>query len=71
MNVIGDQHVLDLEGDQDTVAGYHSAFTGSAPTTKGFPGIEEEMGVPGRDGAQVGRQRGVTLRDRGAVSPVC
>ncbi|MGH3926174.1 MAG: 3'-5' exonuclease, partial [Pseudonocardiaceae bacterium] len=43
MNVIGDQQVLDLEGDPDTVAGYHSAFTGPAPTTKGFPGVAEEM----------------------------
>ena len=43
MNVIRDHQVLDLEGDEDTVAGYHSTFTGPTPTTKGFRGVAEEM----------------------------
>jgi hypothetical protein len=43
LGVIGGQKVLDLEGDEDTVAGYHSSFTGPAPITRGFPGVAEEM----------------------------
>lgn len=43
IGVIDDQPVLDLEGEQDTVAGYHSTFTGPAPVTRGFTGIVEEM----------------------------
>jgi len=43
LGVIGGQKVVDLDGEEDTVAGYHSAFTGPAPTTKGFSGVAEEM----------------------------
>lgn len=43
IGVIDSQPVLDLEGEQDTVAGYHSTFTGPVPVTRGFPGIAEEM----------------------------
>ena len=43
IGVIDNQPVLDLEGEQDTVAGYHSTFTGPKPVTRGFPGIAEEM----------------------------
>ncbi|MGH4013138.1 MAG: 3'-5' exonuclease [Pseudonocardiaceae bacterium] len=43
LGVIGDQKVVDLDGEDDTVAGYHSAFTGPAPIAKGFPGVAEEM----------------------------
>ncbi|MGH3528757.1 MAG: 3'-5' exonuclease [Pseudonocardiaceae bacterium] len=43
LGVIGDQKVVDLDGEEDTVAGYHSAFIGPAPIVKGFPGVAEEM----------------------------
>jgi hypothetical protein len=43
LGVIGDQKVVDLDGEEDTVAGYHSSFTGPAPTMKGFSGVAEEM----------------------------
>lgn len=43
LGVIGDQKVVDLDGEEDTVAGYHSAFIGPAPIAKGFPGVAEEM----------------------------
>jgi hypothetical protein len=43
IGVIDDHPVLDLEGEQDTVTGYHSTFTGPVPVTRGFPGIAEEM----------------------------
>lgn len=43
LGVIGDQKVIDLAGEEDTVAGYHSAFTGPSPITKGFPNVAEEM----------------------------
>ena len=43
LGVIGDQKVVDLEGDEDTVAGYHSAFSGPIPTLRGFTDIAEEM----------------------------
>ncbi|MDQ2709010.1 MAG: AAA family ATPase [Actinomycetota bacterium] len=44
LGVIGDQKVVDLDGADDTVAGYHSAFTGPVPVTRGFPGVAEEAG---------------------------
>jgi superfamily I DNA/RNA helicase len=43
LGVIGDQKVVDLDGEEDTVAGYHSAFIGPAPTVRGFTGVAEEM----------------------------
>ncbi|WP_219420241.1 UvrD-helicase domain-containing protein [Pseudonocardia nigra] len=43
IGVIDGQQVLDLDGDEDTVAGYHSTFTGPVPVTRGFPGVAEEM----------------------------
>jgi hypothetical protein len=43
IGVIDEQTVLNLEGEQDTVAGYHSTFTGPVPVTRGLPGIAEEM----------------------------
>ncbi|MGA9309336.1 MAG: 3'-5' exonuclease [Pseudonocardiaceae bacterium] len=43
LRVIGDQKVVDLDGDEDTVAGYHSAFTGPAPIAKGFSNEADEL----------------------------
>ncbi len=43
LGVIGDQKVIDLDGDEEVVAGYHSAFTGPAPITRGFSSVTEEM----------------------------
>ena len=43
IGVIEGQPVLDLDGEQDAVAGYHSTFSGPVPVTRGFPGIAEEM----------------------------
>lgn len=42
LGVIGGQQVVNLEGDADTVSGYHSSFTGPAPVTRGFPGVAQE-----------------------------
>jgi superfamily I DNA/RNA helicase len=43
LGVIGDQKVVDLEGDEETVAGYHSAFSGPVPTLRGFSHVGAEM----------------------------
>jgi hypothetical protein len=43
LGVIGGQKVIDLDGEEDSVAGYHSAFTGPAPTVRGFTGLADEM----------------------------
>lgn len=42
MGVIGDESVVDLDGDAETVAGYRSAFTGPTPELHGFASDGEE-----------------------------
>lgn len=44
MGVIGDEEVVDLDGDRETVAGYRSSFTGPAPVLRGFPTLTDEIG---------------------------
>lgn len=43
IGVIEDLPVLDLDGEEDTVAGYHSLFAGPAPVTRGFRDVSEEV----------------------------
>ena len=43
LGVIGGAPIVDLEGDDETVAGYRSTFRGPTPVTRGFPGVGEEM----------------------------
>lgn len=43
LGVIAGEPVVDLDGAEETVAGYRSTFTGPVPVTRGFPGAAEEM----------------------------
>ena len=46
MGVIGDESVVDLDGDAETIAGYRSAFSGPDPDRRAFPnGAEETKAV--------------------------
>ncbi|WP_214370456.1 UvrD-helicase domain-containing protein [Pseudonocardia sp. H11422] len=42
LGVIAGEAIVDLDGDEETVAGYHSAFTGPAPVTRGFTNVADE-----------------------------
>ena len=43
MSVIDDEPFVDLDGDTETTAGYHSSFDGPRPETHGFTTDAEEM----------------------------
>ncbi|MFC5136989.1 3'-5' exonuclease [Actinomycetospora rhizophila] len=43
MDVMDRAGVVDLDGDPDTVAGYHSAFDGPSPEVRGFTSDAEQM----------------------------
>jgi hypothetical protein len=43
LGVIQGEPIVDIDGGEETVAGYHSAFTGPAPVTRGFPSVADEM----------------------------
>ncbi|QJY51070.1 DEAD/DEAH box helicase [Pseudonocardia broussonetiae] len=43
LGVIGDASVQDLDGEQESVAGYHSTFAGPVPALRGFRSPTEEM----------------------------
>lgn len=43
MDIMGNEQAVDLDGDPETVAGYHSAFDGPAPEVQGFRSEAEEM----------------------------
>ena len=43
IGVIDAAPVVDLDGEEDTVAGYHSTFTGPPPVMRGFATAAEEM----------------------------
>jgi hypothetical protein len=43
LGVIGGEKVVDLDGDEETVAGYRSTFRGPVPVLRGFPSAAEEM----------------------------
>lgn len=46
MGVIGEENVLDLDGDAETVAGYRSAFGGPVPALRSFDtGADEWKGI--------------------------
>lgn len=42
LGIIGDASVQDLDGEQESVAGYHSTFTGPVPALRGFGSQAEE-----------------------------
>lgn len=56
LGVIGDASVQDLDGAEESVAGYHSTFTGPVPALRGFRSQTEEMA------ALVGTVRGWLAR---------
>lgn len=43
MGVIGDEQIVDLDGDAETIAGYRSAFSGPAPVLHGFTEPSDEL----------------------------
>jgi superfamily I DNA/RNA helicase len=43
LGVLAGEPIVDLDGDEETVAGYRSVFAGPAPVTRGFASAAEEM----------------------------
>lgn len=43
MGVIGDEPIMDLDGDTETVAGYRSAYSGPVPELRGFATHADEL----------------------------
>lgn len=43
MGVIGDEQIVDLDGEAETVAGYRSAFSGPVPILRGFRSLPHEL----------------------------
>ena len=66
LGVIGAEKVVDLDGDEETVAGYRSTFRGPVPVTRGFPSVAEEMRFVVRDRQGLAGRRRRPVVDRRA-----